>query len=229
MTAEHDLIARIKSRGHQGVVVRPGRYKDDRFRMSDLPGILARTRVSLRGWDFPHLRPEDEWDRHQGQLRQSSDWWQYLEHWRFSMSGQFAYLGGITEDWGSKSGPMKMREYEPNSQREMLYLSHLYRLLEVFEFAARLAAVDGFGDSVTVRLSYRGIRGRTLSSDRLFLPSLSPTTDEWDWDRTMTVEALVERRWRAAVDPAASLFSLFGLEITSGHLDSAAASLGLVD
>lgn len=229
MTSESDLIPRIKSRGHRSVVVRPGQYKESRFRMSELPGILSRTRVSLRGWDFPHLRPENEWDRYQGQLRQSNDWWQYLEHWRFSTSGQFAYLGCIYEDWGSREGPMQMREHDPHAQRALLYLSHLYRFLEVFEFAARLAAVEGFGESITLRLSYRGIQGRTLSSDRLFLPDLSPSTDEWDWEKTIPVDALVERRWRAALDPAASLFSLFGLDITSGHLDSAAASLGLVD
>ena len=229
MTSESDLIPRIKSRGYRSVIVRPGRYKEDRFPMSQLPGILSRTSVRLRGWDFPHLRPENEWDRYQGQLRQSSDWRQFLEHWRFSTSGQFAYLGCIYEDWGSSQGPMQMREYDPSTRPELQYLSNLYRFMEVFEFAARLAAVEGFGESITFRLNYRGIHGRTLSSDRLFLPNLSPSTDEWDWDKTMPVDGLVERRWRAALEPAESFFSLFGLDVTSGHLDSAAASLGLVD
>ena len=93
------LADEIRSRGYWSIVIHPTTYDVKRADLSELETIVNRTRVQLRGWDYPHFGERDAIKRRMRSITSSTDWQYYREIWRLYQSGQFVYVIGIHEDW----------------------------------------------------------------------------------------------------------------------------------
>ena len=187
---------------HWRVVVRPASYSAERIgSLSECFELIRRNKLSLRGWDFPHL-----WREGKGQ---GNDWvasWgtfeEHQEYWRFHQSGQFLDLFCVRETdavWSKKlaeqsrfhrsDGPLDW-----DSVRGYLSLVNtIYIVTEVFEFAARLSQHDAFDDRVVVGLHLQGIEQFVLT-----------TTFERSWRCRLCTEDRLGKVWEL---PRADLIS----------------------
>src|ERR1700693_4619104 len=88
---------------HWRVNVRPATYKAERIpSLSSCFDIVRKTKVSLRGWDYPHLSNRtNEQGIGRNWVAAWSDFWGHLEYWRFYQSGQFMPLLGVRENLDS--------------------------------------------------------------------------------------------------------------------------------
>lgn len=175
----------IRSRGHWWIVIHPIDYVPNRVPITDLEQLLRRTRIQLRGWDFPHVDDRDPIRMRLKSITGSTDWMYYREVWRFYQSGQFSYLMGIHEDWiertsegsfGTRWGPPP----ELAAQGPLLGVGDaLFRITETFEFASRLAVTPAGGDAIHIKIELHGLQGRRLWVDT---PHRSPTEHEYRTD-----------------------------------------------
>lgn len=213
--AEQQLLDTIKSRGYWRVVVRPSVYPERRLSRHDLELIIVRSRVSLRGWDFPHVSQREPIRRFKDGIAQGTDWEHYREYWRFYQSGQFIYLGGIANDWRDESGLWPGR-YDL-SNREMGFISTIYRFTEIFEFAARLAVTEVGTPDMHVGVELHGMDGRRFYMDdtsRVPFHERSPiSVGEWEGVWKGSRDELVSRRGQLAIEMLQDLFDLWGLVI----------------
>ncbi len=193
------LIEKIKSRGYWRVLIRPTQYKKDLISsLSECRRFIEESKVSLRGWDYPHIERRgeglvngDDW------VESSTDWSQYLEHWRFYQSGQFAHLFNCKEDWFDSNeveiSYPRRRSSLPDAFLEPVWT--VYRTTEIYEFAARLAAKGFFGNSLSISVELHKMKGRTLF---LTDPARGPLhgdytsrIDDISFQKTIPVEAML--------------------------------------
>ncbi len=164
-TAPHDdLLDQIRSRGHWHFVVRPVEFDADRVAYEQLEGLVDRSRVSVRGWDLPHVRDPDPIERGAHWVGRHSAFDYNREIWRVHQSGQFVHIKGVRQDWRDHSELRPAGEdWQPGTR---LGVSDcLYTLGEYYEFAKRYALNLPGGDAIVVRLQLFGLAGRELYVD----------------------------------------------------------------
>ncbi len=165
-TAE-SLRARIKEAPHWRVLIRPGTFAEERIgTLNECWRIIESSRVSLRGWDYPHL---DYRHRQNGKdwIESWDDYRSHREYWRFYQSGQFLHLFSFAEDRyrekaeaKAKSDAPALHNFSPSGYLDAI--SSLWTITEVFEFAARLAQKANFGDSISITLQMVEVKDRVL-------------------------------------------------------------------
>jgi hypothetical protein len=220
------LIEKIKSRGYWRVVVRPTQYKKDLISsLSECLRLTEESKVSLRGWDYPHIarRGEglvngDDW------VESSTDWEPYIEHWRFYQSAQFVHLFNCREDWrdiDERGGPRR-RSSLPESFLEPIWA--VYRTTEIYEFAARLAAKSIFGNSLSISVELHNMKGRTLfltdPSRGQLLGDYTCQIDDISFSKkTMSVEVLLAKSRELALENIVHLFERFTWDVDRIPMD----------
>jgi hypothetical protein len=160
-----DLSTEIRSRGYFEIVIRPEAFVKERLAYEDLWTTIQRCALSLRGWDFPHLGGQETVERLEDSIRQSEDWQYYREVWRFFQSGQFAYLGGITEDWAERSERWQPSPVPAGASGLLGTQDVVARFTETYELAARLANTLAGDDQMRISLALRGLAGRQLYAE----------------------------------------------------------------
>ncbi len=142
----NELIGKIKSRGYWRIVIRPQKFNKHLIPSLDqCLQYIAASKVSLRGWDYPHVDREGyangiDW------VESATDWMDILEYWRFYQSGQFANIFNCREDWVDLNQEQFMRLVnKPFPDGVLGVVATIYRLTEIYEFAARLASGSGLG------------------------------------------------------------------------------------
>jgi hypothetical protein len=163
---------------HWRVVLRPVGYEPERIAaLSECYALVERNRVSLRGWDFPHLSNRES-ERTQGTDWVSS-WANFMgeiEYWRLYQSGQLIHFHALEEavnpqyrahlEQAMQSHLHHLREIEWSEVPGYIsYLNFLYRIVEVFEFAARLAQQDAYATGIQVEIRLIGLRGYLLAME----------------------------------------------------------------
>jgi hypothetical protein len=173
---EFDLPVPVLSHPHWRVNFRPASYIPEHLpTLGSLFEIIEKTKIRLRGWDYPHL------SRKPGQTGVGNNWvasWAHflgnLEYWRFYQSGQFLHLFGVREaleaEW--------TQELKKHARSHLDYLesvnwdavpgfisfeSSVYRFTEIFEFAARLSQHGVYSGAVTIAIRVTGIKGYVLT------------------------------------------------------------------
>ena len=207
-------IEKIKSRGYWRVVVGPLQFNKQRVaNILDLRPILDRTRVGLRGWDFPAIHPRNDVTIGEDWICQSSDWNEYIEYWRFFQSGQFIHLDGFNEDWVEQSefyGPDKTW---PPGQRLGVY-GTLYRFTEIFEFASRLSLTPAGDAGMALSIKLSGLEGRQLWWDKKgrknFNGQHTASISDFEFKDVFPSPTLIADGWNLAADQALELFRRFG-------------------
>jgi hypothetical protein len=161
---ESGLAEKIRSRCYWQTVVRPVQFQQTHIKdYSRLLPIVREASVRLRGWDFPHV--DDRWEA----KRAGNDWvgeelaWQdHLELWRLYQSGQFVSLRGLWHDW---QGSSEVNPEGAGPTNSLPLWDSIYRLTEIYEFAARLALTEAGDALMRVEVMVGGLQGRVLAQD----------------------------------------------------------------
>ena len=156
-----ELLEKIKSTGYWRVNVRPTVFDANRIpHLSDCWETIESTQTRLRGWDFPHIDPDYRLNQDDS-IESGVDSMDIKEYWRFYQSGQFIHYTAFIEDYHELSWQSSMYAGgKPDKYLEII--STLYRLTEIYEFAARLASRTILSPGATVSIKLVGTEGRHL-------------------------------------------------------------------
>lgn len=225
-----DLLTAIRSRGHWHVVVRPTTLVEERLPdMSALYGLVEQASVQLRGWDFPHL------DRHNplvidlDWVGQDNDWEHRRESWRLYQSGQFVDVCGFWDDWRDRSSWWPPNKgWQPGHRLGIG--DTLFRLTEIFEFAARLSMSPAGDESMHVEVAVKNLSGRVLFVDT---PNRLPirwepkaTINEFPFAIDLPRAELVSNARDQALRATIELFKRFGWDGSLERLRGWQSELG---
>ena len=162
------LLKKIKSRGYWKVIIRPTKYKKDLIpSLETCKKIMEDSKVSLRGWDYPHIDHRDLIkNASQDSVYSYCDWDEggKFEYWRFYKTGQFIHYFEMREYWelsDEKKNELQS-ELRTDSKYFLSILSTLYLFTEIFEFSSRLASKIENIDGVEIIIELHGVNGRTL-------------------------------------------------------------------
>lgn len=172
----------VLSDPHWRINIRPEAYNPRLIAsLSECFHIVEQTKLSLRGWDYPHLSHRQT-ERGQGSnwVASWSDFQGRREYWRMYQSGQFLHLFSVEETtnpaWRAKlEGVAKshlsqryLRDLDWSSVRGFLSIRNfLYTVTEVFEFAARLCQKNLYDSSLAISIQLKETNGYLLTSEPL--------------------------------------------------------------
>ena len=220
-----DLPVPVLQHPHWRVNFRPAVYEDNLIpTLAKCFEIIEKNRVSLRGWDFPHLSRRDE-ERGHGNSWVAS-WSQFMghyEYWRFYQSGQFVYLGSVREvtetEWKKKlEADMKshlshMRDIDWETiPGFMSIVNFVYNITEIYEFAARLCQAQVYSGTLSVKIELKGIKGFVLSApwDRVWFSYYTATENDLSTTKEIATDTLVASSRDEALGSIAWFFERFG-------------------
>jgi hypothetical protein len=207
----------IQSRPHWFVRLAPATYRTRIQLTRELSDLYGETRVSLRGWDFPHLSEQSkEYILADGRLISWCDWSHFKELWSMYASGQFA-------------GVFALRELDPELQKHLRrqalgnledvplvisLVSAIYTVTEVFEFASRMTRRLELEEGVTLSLRLHGCQGSVLVHDALgSLPSEVNPDTVIELGDSYSYVTLRSRHRHAALEETRALLSHFGVSL----------------
>ncbi len=204
------LLERIRAVGHWRVNIRPHPPLPERLTLQRCLEEVERARVSIRGWDYPHVSRRQ--DDHGGAERVGEyfenwcDWQSQVEFWRMYRSAQFLSYNALNEDLdGSYHNP------PPGSFLDIR--DAIYSVTEFCEFARRLHANGVHENGSELKISLSNTEGRQLWVGPGRIPFFDPMRTNAS---TILIERLVwPEDWTAgAIDIALSilleLFDHFG-------------------
>ncbi|MBA7602978.1 hypothetical protein ES703_10075 [subsurface metagenome] len=165
------LIQTIRADPHWEIIIRPFDFKKERItKLSECWNLMENCRVTLRGWDYPHV------DRRQENSTLGEDWiasWCELfmghqEFWKFFQSGQFIHYLSFWENSKREEAAKRAisnvlfapKDFKPSGYISVL--STLDTLTEIFKFTSCLANKGVFGGYVIMTLKMLGIKDHLL-------------------------------------------------------------------
>lgn len=162
---------------HWRVNFRSNSYQEDLISsLKKCYEIIEKTKLSLRGWDYPHLSRRDT-ERQQGNnwVSSWSDFMGHYEYWRFYQSGQFLHLFSVreaTEEWKNKlqndlQSHLTLMDGEVEWEKVPGYFSiinFIYNITEIYEFAARLCQAEIYTGTLKIQIDIKGIKGFVLTA-----------------------------------------------------------------
>lgn len=170
------LIDRIRQVGYWRINLRPKSRLPEDLSFQRCAEIVEQSRVSIRGWDFPHIVRRHGDDA--GVLRRDNyiehwiEWDWFREFWRMYKSGQFLSYKALNEDIRAIS--------EGNEDRQMNIVSSIYSVTEFAEFAQRIANEKSFGGEVILSISLFNSLERQLAVGHNRVPFFEPKTSHSD-------------------------------------------------
>ncbi len=155
------LLERIQEMAYWRVLIRPVIPLDDQLAFGTCLSLITASKVSLRGWDYPHVesqRPDNRGGIGRGEdfYESWTDWEGFREFWRMYRSGQFLsynLLHGEIGMFGQQGG-----------QSIVQAVDTIYCVSEYIEFAQRLAKNVPFGGGYVFTVSLRNAAGYQLSA-----------------------------------------------------------------
>lgn len=203
------LLERIRRFGHWRVVLRPLVPLADPLTFQKCADTVEQNRVSLRGWDYPHVtrRNDDQGGSGRGENYFESwcDWDLFVEFWRMYRSGQFLSYNVVHGDINSSP-----------ERRDIRYLNlveTIYTVSEFVEFAHRLAIRGLYRDGYQLNLSLRNTRGRQLNAGRLRMPfwdDQSSNAEMIEIERQVGLESVEAGAIATSLGVLLELFDAFG-------------------
>jgi hypothetical protein len=131
------ILKAIKSRGYWRVLIRPSKYVRDRIlSINKCEQLIKQTKVSIRGWDFPHMERNLVYEK--DYIESATEFHDMLEFWRIYKSGQFIFYSGFMEDWfQERVGHIATSGWNRSPMSSLDIILTLFRMTEVYEFTAR--------------------------------------------------------------------------------------------
>jgi hypothetical protein len=166
-----ERLEKIKSKGYWRVNIRPLKFNENRIEsLNRCWEIVEGCSVSLRGWSYPVVNEREK--------ASNNDWvqsgienipWGVLELWKFYKSGQFIHYFSCMEDWRDIPKYLSLEKYPP----VLMITPTLYRVTEIYEFAARLAEKKVFQDQVKISIELIGMKERFLyeNGNEIMIPA----------------------------------------------------------
>ena len=156
-----ELLERIRSGGHWRVLIRPASFGKKRIpNVDELFHLLDNTSVRLRGRAFPVIR-SDRSLVFEDHIEYEEEDDKFAESWRFYQSGQLIHYFAFIED---RFDPSRIEKLPPDWEHGHFLdpIQVIFRLTEIFEFAARLSFSPVADGQTHLEISTNGIKGRTL-------------------------------------------------------------------
>lgn len=203
-------LTRLKKLGHWRINLRPTKHFDDRFLLGDCVTIVDETKVTLRGWDFPHTSHRN--DDHGGFIRSDryvenwTDWYGFLEFWRMYRSGQFLSLNALREDtipdeYGNPSVPV------------LHIVPTIYAIVEFVEFAHRMTKRGIYDAGIALSIKLIGSQGRQLVAGQNRIPFFErfiTNAVEVEFKRSVEKNEMIDNSRSVAIDACLHIFDCFG-------------------
>jgi hypothetical protein len=176
--SEINLPVPVLEYPHWRVNIRPNEYQEQLIpSLGKCIEIIEKTKLSLRGWDYPHLsnrQTERAFGRNWVASWANFMW--HCEYWRFYQTGQFLHLFAVREatelTWKQKlERDMKAHlSYMGNINWEdvpgfISIINFIYSMTEIFEFAARLCQAEIYLGLVNINVELKDIKGFVLTAD----------------------------------------------------------------
>ena len=154
----------LRTRGYWRVAIRPTSFEEHHIPdYSELFSIVQKNSVRLQGWDYPHIDDRTPQFTGANWVGQEINWQDEIEVWRFYTSGQFIHYFAIAGEWRDKSSFWRAEPgWKPG--QVLYYIPTVYSILEIFEFASRLALSPAGADSMHVAIELEGLSGRRIVS-----------------------------------------------------------------
>jgi len=156
-----DRLNKIKKYGYWRILIRPLNFEKEKVKtLLECREIIEKSKVSYRGWDFPHL---DRVETSNGTdwIESGADFDDIIEYWRFYQSGQFVHYLAIREDYRRKDIESSIGKTEKND-RFFNIETTIYRITEVFEFAYRLLECMILNPNFEISINIIGVKEREL-------------------------------------------------------------------
>jgi hypothetical protein len=211
-----ELVERIKRKGYWRVVIRPTTFDKHLIpRLSEAKKLVQSSKVSWRGWDYPHF-DESASSNMADWVECWSDCDRALEYWRFYKSGQFIHLFAAHEDLIDDIESALPTRYPPRPRREgyLGFVGATFTVTEIFEFAARLANKDVLRPSAFVSVGLHNMEDHQLASfgGRRFLPDgyVYETNEPIVVEREIPQAELIAKPDDFALDSVIQIFERFG-------------------
>ncbi len=200
------VLTKIKSHGYWKIVIRPTAFEEERFNLPECLKKIRESKVTLRGWDYPHV------SRRNPPYIAGTDYWEsitdfeyYKEIWRIYQSGQFVHLFACHEDWLGESspifGPSKYAHIKPGSVLGVIMT--LYRLTEIYEFATRLAQKNLFNGTCFMSITLHGMKDRKLTffdSRRFLFNGYTCNIPDLKREKNITIDELLGKGDKIALN-----------------------------
>jgi len=178
---------------------------------AQLQSVLEGAAVRFRGWDYPHISQRSPIHRDSDWIGQEITFRHYRELWRFYQSGQLVHFSGMLEDWLPDVGAADFKA------GERLGVGHtLFRMTEIFEFAARLALSPAGDDNMVVAIEFVGLEDRKLWSDKntslgqVVYDDLMANIPKFAIEKRLQRAELAAQSWELAAVATGELFQRFG-------------------
>lgn len=156
---------------------RPELYKEELIpSLGKCYELIEKTKLSLRGWDYPHLgRRETERGQGATWVASWSDFRGHNEYWRIYQSGQFLHLFSVREaaepEWRKKlESDMRSHLFHADSIEWnkipgfLSIINFIYQVTEIYEFAARLCEAQLYTGNINIKIELKGIKGFVLAA-----------------------------------------------------------------
>jgi len=218
---ELGVLETIRSRGHWRVAIRPGSFQRDLIAdRLDLFKIAERKSVRLRGWDYPHIDRRNQPETGVDWVGQKCEWQDQIELWRLYQSGQFIHFLALCGDWRDHS---EIWPPDPGWRpgQFLYYLDTIYTVLEIFEFASRLALSPASAPVMVVQIDLKGLQGRGLTTadgSIALRGDYRTQLPEWNYRWMGSQTALIAEPRELAAIAARELFASFNLNISKEML-----------
>jgi len=214
----------VKDHPHFRICIRPEIFKPDLIpTLRDCFEIIERTKVSLRGWDYPHVSHETQEKGYGNNWVASWSSFCSLEYWRFFQSGQFVHYLGIREkidsDWETELRSTLKRHLSYMKNLDFSKISGLfsvsgavYTITEIFEFAIRLCQKGLYSNNLVIEIALNNVQGFALVADRnrawhhLYQASEPSFSKEWK----IPVSELIASGHDFSIEVVIWLFERFG-------------------
>ncbi len=229
-----EVIAAIKGGGHWRFTFTPTMFRQNRLpTLAEIDRLIQETKISFRGWDFPHYSYRDE-ERSRG--ANFVQGWVYRERhrdfWRMYQSGQFVYMFSFWEDEDAHKQKLahfiadELDGFEPAGYLNVTNIC--WTLLEGFAFISRLAAKGLFDEGVEFEAQLNGIQRRVLSFAE-FRRSLSRAywteDDLLTYSKALSLEEALAKYRESANAASRYILERFGLDLSDEIADGIFAEL----
>ena len=218
---EKELLNKIKSRGYWKVNFTPLKFNESIVpERPQLIDIVEKSRVKLRGWDYPHL---SHWETPQSReavirkdyIEGGCDWEAMIELWRFYQSGQFIHLFAIREDWFAEDTWVTRPDLKNLKSGDALEIvSAIYTATEIFEFAHRLTKLGIYDEGIKISIQLVNTKGRALKVFDFMRAGLfrdyKAHDDVVHYEREFTNEEILSDHKKLAIDAISWILESFG-------------------
>lgn len=212
----NEIFDVIKKGGYWKINIRPTSYVENRIDSpSKCEEYLRSSKVSLRGWDFPHISTLKSGQK----FIQSSEYFGgHEEFFRFFKSGQFVFYKAMPEESMAPSHQQRVNE------KGLEIITTLFFLTEVFEFASRIFNFEEMGNQFTIDIEVFNIKGRQLffydPSRVLYEGYISEIDNDIKIRKERRLENLILEKAELAIEVSKEIFGAFGLNTSTSAFDS---------